>query len=226
MSSSSSNTTSTPAITYVSLGMIRIDSLGNYSLNWYLLIYYLIAIGTIVSFAGFFANKGQNVAAVVVTVLLLAVYTFFGLRWYGPSPTPATAKDPNSCNSAGTTMPGWKPPIINMCPDFTVLWTDSTGNVYCYDDKNTYNMQTYNGAGLTANLNINGLSGQSAFLIKNASATAPPNLAGDTGGARWPFLFLLQNNPTGLTNDQYGKYLRWEGVWDGAAMKVQNAPLP
>jgi len=213
-------------ITYVSLGMISVDSLGNYSLNWSLLIYYLIAIGTLISFAGFFANRGQNVASIVVTVLLLAIYTFFGLRWFGPSKAAATATDPNSCNNSSSTVPGWKPPIINMCPDFMVLWTDTTGNVYCYDDKNTYNMQAYNGAGLATNLNINGLSGQSAYLIKNASSTPPANLAADTNGSYWPFLHMLQSNPSIMTNDTHGMYVRWEGVWDGSSLSIANAPLP
>ena len=88
-------------------------------------------------------------------------------------------------------------------------------------------MRTYNGAGLTTGLSINNVAGQSAYLIKNNTQnTSAIDLKSDTGGLRWPFLRMLGNNIDTMTNDQYGAFLRWEGVWDGSTLSLGSAPLP
>ena len=88
-------------------------------------------------------------------------------------------------------------------------------------------MKSYNNAGMTTGLTINNVTGQSAYLIKNPSQnTGATSLSTDSGNTRWPFLGLLTTNLATMTNDPFGKYLRWEGVWDGSTLTVANAPLP
>ena len=221
----------TAAIDYVSLGMITVskDSNGNskYVLHWDKMIYYLIALMTMASLAGWLFERGQIVAVILTILLLLIVYVFYALRWFTKQKDVSTNSNA-SCPGAKDTTATSSIPIVNMCPDFMVVWTDSTnGNVYCYDDKNTYNMRTYKGAGLTTGLNINNVSGQSAFLMKNNSQnTSAVDLKSDTGGMRWPFLYMLMNHIDTMTNDQYGAFLRWEGVWDGLVLTANSAPLP
>jgi hypothetical protein len=219
------------AINYVSLGMITVDNKKKYTIHWWLILYYVIALLTMTSLAGWLIQSGRPIAAGLTVVLLLVVYTFFGLRWFANKPaTKGSATADTSCpdsskDSSSTTS---SIPIVNMCPDFMVVWTDNTtGNVYCYDDKNTYNMRTYNGAGLTTGLSINNVAGQSAYLMKNnGQNTGATGLKSDTGGLRWPFLYMLGNHIDTMTNDQYGAFLRWEGVWDGSTLTLGSAPLP
>jgi hypothetical protein len=221
----------TAAINYVSFGMITVDSKKQYTFHWWLILYYVVAILTMTSLAGWLFQSGRPVAAGLTIVLLLLVYVFFGLRWFVNKAAAANTNSTTagSCSGSETTSGNKSSiPIVNMCPDFMVTWTDSiTGNVYCYDDKNTYNMRTYNGAGLTTGLSINNVAGQSAYLIKNNTQnTSAIDLKSDTGGLRWPFLRMLGNNIDTMTNDQYGAFLRWEGVWDGSTLSLGSAPLP
>lgn len=215
------------AINYVSLGMITADNKNNYTFHWWLVIYYAVALLTMATLGGWLFQSGRLVAAGMTVALLFAVYVFFALRWFINKPS-ATTPAATSCTDAAKGAPTSSIPIVNMCPDFMVSWTDSTtGNVYCYDDKNTYNMKTYNGAGLTTGLSINNMAGQSAYLMKNNSKnTAIADLKSDVGGLRWPFLFMLGNHIDTITNDQYGAFLRWEGVWDGSTLTLGSAPLP
>jgi hypothetical protein len=101
-----------------------------------------------------------------------------------------------------------------MCPDFMVAWKDASGVVYCYDVKNTYNMQDATGAGLTTGLAINGKSGQSAYMLynPNATPTGAKNPTEDTTGLRWPLYALIKSSFPMISNDPKGKFLRWEGV--------------
>jgi len=219
------------AVNYITLGMLTVDSKKKYTVHWALIIYYAIAIMTMISVGKWLFSLGQPIAGGLSLVLLFVIYVFFALRWFinQPSSTPKTTTD--SCGNTSTSSQNSAssfPPIVNMCPDFMVVWTDpDTRNVYCYDDKNTYNMKSYNNAGLTTGLTINNVTGQSAYLIKNPSQnTGATSLSTDSGNTRWPFLGLLTTNLATMTNDPFGKYLRWEGVWDGSTLTAANAPLP
>jgi hypothetical protein len=98
-----------------------------------------------------------------------------------------------------------------MCPDFMVAWKNpSDGAVYCYDDKNTYNMKSYNGAGLKT-VSINGVQ-QSAYLQSELVA-------------------IIKGGASVLRGDSTGQHLTWEGVWQarpsrGSANSAANAPNP
>jgi hypothetical protein len=187
-------------------------------MDFWLIAYIVITIVVGSGLVAFLYKRGQSMGAILLLVLLILVFAFYGLRWF-------PGGNLNGTQPSGTVA--W-PPIVNMCPDFMASWKDSlTKRVYCYDASNTYGLKTYNGAGLTTGLTINNVPGQSAYLILNP--TSNPNavsLRDDPNGARWPLLYLLKSNPSLILNDSNGKYLRWEGVLDGANIDVNKAPLP
>jgi len=155
-------------------------------------------------------KRGQNIGGILLLVLLILIFMFYGLRWFPGG------------NLNGT-RPGnvvW-PPIVNMCPDFMVSWTDTTTkHIYCYDKNNVYNLAS--GGSGQESLNIDGVS-TSVYKIFNYTANPPANLAADIGGTTWPFLKKLSD---GTVFTDTGKLIRWEGVYDGQNLTVNNAPLP
>jgi hypothetical protein len=187
-------------------------------MDFWLIAYIVTTIVVGSGLVSWLYKRGQNMGAILLLVLLILVFAFYGLRWF-------PGGNLNGTQAASGTA--W-PPIINMCPDFMSSWTDPvTKRVYCYDGSNTYGLKTYAGAGLTTGLTINNVPGQSAYLIKDpARNTNAVSLRDDPNGARWPFLFLLKTNPTLILGDSNGKYMRWEGVVDGAQIDVNRAPLP
>ncbi len=176
-------------------------------MDFTIIVYILLCVvigGGIVSS---FYNEGQKAAAFTALALLILVFVFFGLRWF---------KDGSFKGTKQGTVP-W-PPIVNMCPDFLSSWTDSNGNIYCYDASNVYELKTNNCCSLTTGLTINGISGQSAFRIKVPTAS--------TNADKYPLLNLFKTAPQNVVGSGDGKYLKWEGVWDGRTATPQNAPLP
>jgi hypothetical protein len=187
-------------------------------MDFWLIAYIVITIVVGSGLVAWLYKRGQNMGAILLLVLLILVFVFYGFRWF---------PDGNLNGSKAKAGTSW-PPIVNMCPDFMASYKDPmTNRVYCYDASNTYGLKTYNGAGLTTGLTINTVPGQSAYLILNP--TSNPNavsLRDDPNGARWPFLHLLRVNPSLIMGDPNGKYLRWEGVMDGTSILVGKAPLP
>lgn len=206
-------------VTYASLGAVRIDIDGKWKPNYWLIAYYVICILIMANLAAFFWGRGQTISAMAIVPMLLLVFIFFGIRWnwFLEKAPPGKIEADSACadadgliNSPNTPFP----PIVNMCPDFMSAWKDTTNDkVYCYDANNTYNMKAYNGAGMKTNLTINGLGGQSAYLLydpsQNLDSTNPTK---DDGGLRWPLYALIANNLSTISNDPQGKYLKWEGV--------------
>ena len=190
---------STSAGTVWSFGMISIDLNGNWQPNWYIILYDIVAILIMANVGAWLWNRGQPIATALTMGLLFLTFIFFFLRWF-PS-TPSTPAPGPGCSTTSTPAPAKTfPPIVNMCPDFMVAWKDSTGT-YCYDIHDTYNMKKYNGAGQKP-ITVNGV----ALYGYNVS-----DLPGLIGTAT-------------ITNDANGKYLRWEGVWDGLSLTPQNIP--
>lgn len=206
-------------VTYASLGAVRIDIDGKWKPNYWLIAYYVICILIMANLASFFWGRGQAVSAMAIVPMLLLVFIFFGIRWnwFLEKAPPGKKVADDACADADSAINSPNtpfPPIVNMCPDFMSAWKDTANDkVYCYDANNTYNMKTYNGAGLKTNLTINGLGGQSAYLLydpsKNLESTNPTK---DDGGLRWPLYSLIANNLSTISNDPQGKYLKWEGV--------------
>jgi hypothetical protein len=82
-----------------------------------------------------------------------------------------------------------------------VAYTKPEGGVLCYDVNNTYEMKKATGAALMSGLTINGVGGQSAH----------------TSGL--DLVTTIKNSPTTISSDPLGKYLRWEGVFNGRTLE-------
>jgi len=185
-------------------------------MTWYLILYILVAIllggYTVLTLY----QRKQTTGAFLAAVLLILVFVFFELRWFNSD---------GSVKGSSTGKIQW-PPIINVCPDFMVSWKDPSGNVYCYDASNIYNMQTGSSSFLTTQQSINGVSGQSAIKMNDTTQGVKASTFSTTP-MRWPFYNLLNTSLNTLASDSVGRYLRWEGVWDGNLFTPSAAvPLP
>ena len=144
-------------------------------------------------------KRAQTIGAMVTLVLLLLIFTFYGLRWFQAGKLKGTTK--------GNVT--W-PPIVNMCPDFTVAWKNTDGRMYCYDAGNVYGLKTNTNSNLTSSLTINGISGQSAYKIKG-------NTKDET---------TLKSNFENIIRSEPGNGIRWEGVWDGQTANSKKIATP
>ena len=173
-------------------------------MDFWVILYSLICVVVGAGSVSFLYKRNQTIAAMIALVLLILVFVFYGLRWF-------PGGNLNGTKPAG----GPWPPIVNMCPDFMASFVDSSNRVYCYDAANTYNMKTATAgsAGLAATSPmINGVS-QAAYLLQNP-----------TGADKNPLKTTLKNSATTITQDSNGKYVRWEGVWDGRSMTTDRIP--
>lgn len=148
-------------------------------------------------------KRSQTIGAMISLVLLIAIFAFYGLRWFQGGSLKGTTKD-------GKTP--W-PPIVNMCPDFMVTHKDNT-KIYCYDAGNVYGLKTATGVtGITTGLTINGISGQSAFLIKDPGASKDARTT-------------MKQNIENILSDSSANRIRWEGAWDGQRVDQDKIPNP
>lgn len=160
-------------------------------------------------------NRGQQIGAMALLVLLILVFLYYGLRWFPGG----------NLNGTKPSKVAW-PPIVNVCPDFMVSWTNkANGKVYCYDAANIYGLQAASTAPpLTSGLTIGTASNQSGYLLKDPTQGAATSTLA-AAPARWPLASAMSTNSSSvLTNT--AKYLRWEGVWDGQTLSAAKAPLP
>ena len=173
-------------------------------MDFWVILYSLICVVVGAGSVSFLYKRNQTIAAMIALVLLILVFVFYGLRWFPGGSL-------NGTKPAG----GPWPPIVNMCPDFMASFVDSSNIVYCYDAANTYNMKTATAgrAGLAATSPIiNGVS-QAAYLLQNPAGTD-----------KNPLKTTLKNGASTLTQDSNGKYIRWEGVWDGRSVTTDRIP--
>lgn len=169
-----------------------------------------------------FYSSGQSVAAMISLVLLILLFTFFGLRWFDAGELKGTKK-------GGV---AW-PPIVNMCPDYMTAVkgqttaTPSKQGTFCIDTKNLFTTPLANMVDVRPEGTETTFKG---FLIKdesNSSTRAFTSLREDTSGTpRWPLLRTLQRNPQEIVGQGDGQHFRWEGVWDGRNATAERAPLP
>jgi hypothetical protein len=181
-------------------------------MDYWVILYILVCVVVGGSTVAFLYKRGQTMGSMVFLVLILSVFIFYGMRWF-PGGNLNGTKPKN--------LP-W-PPIVNMCPDFTVAWTDpTTKNVYCYDAANIYGLQTATASSAVASgLTINGASGQSGLKLKAANPGKFTKLSQDTAGTVWPVLSTANMNSIITSTPS----LRWEGVWDGRNLTTAAAPL-
>jgi hypothetical protein len=176
-------------------------------MDFYLVVYILLSIITGVSLYAFLYNRGQNIGAMILFVLLIAVFAFFGLRWFEKGKLKGSVADPSG---------NW-PPIVNICPDFMATTkpdsndTNNAGDIFCTDINNIYNL------GATASIPY-------SSFTNSAGETKYGFKIFDSGTGvtdRYPLHTALKNSLSSLT----GRALvRWEGVYDGRIVNTSRAP--
>ena len=187
-------------------------------MDFWVILYSLICTIVGGGAVAFLYKREQPIGAMLLLVLLILIFIFYGLRWFPKG----------ILNGTGPSSQSW-PPIVNMCPDFMVSWTNGN-QVYCYDSNNVYGLKTATASGpLRTGLTINGINSQSAYLIKNpgGSATAPKSIEADSASAPYfPLAKTLTDTSSTVLTPAMGKLLRWEGVWDGQTLTAAKIPLP
>jgi hypothetical protein len=190
-------------------------------MDFYFVLYILVSAVLGLSAVSWLYRRQQTTGAIMTLVLLILIFTFYGLRWFSAG------------GLKGPEKPGQWPPVVNVCPDFLVAYKDATSkNVYCYDINNAYGLKTApanEAAKLVASLTINGVSGQSAFLMRDGAQDTTNTLVSlkqEGAAAKWPFLSAIRSNPGAIFTGTDGRQmLRWEGVWDGSSASPEKAPL-
>lgn len=192
-------------------------------ISFSLIIYILVSSIVTLSTLNYFYSKQQTIGALLSLVLLILIFTFYGLRWF----------EGGEVKGADTSKAVW-PPIVNMCPDYmtVVKGTHTVGSttksgIYCVDAKNIY-------GDLPDMVNVtpsNSTDTVKGYWIKNENNTAgytslKQDVSTSSDTARWPLLWIIQNQLTRLVTQGDSKYLRWEGVWDGRSASPLRAPLP
>ncbi len=195
-------------------------------MDFWLIAYIVTSIVIGVSLYGFLYNRGQNTGAMIVFVLLIAVFAFFGLRWFQKGALKGSVADPSG---------NW-PPVVNLCPDFMVTWKDTNGDIFCHDVNNIYNLKTRGSEAapltkVTVSTNpIGGVTSGAGFKIyDNTASQTVTKITEDNGTPkRWPFItniYKNDSNSIAKTVDSNMKLVRWEGVWDGQTATALRAPL-
>lgn len=176
----------------------------------------VIVLGS--SLVAYLFKREQTIGAMVLLVLLLLTFIFYGLRWFPGG----------KLNGTGAAKVAW-PPIVNMCPDFMVAWVATTadnaksiavGDTFCYDINDIYGLKTYTGSaasniGLVSGITINSTNGQSALKI---------GLKADADGKKMSVIFPaagvspVQSYASSIPESP----LRWEGVTDGSTVTLSN----
>jgi hypothetical protein len=173
-------------------------------MDFWVILYSLICVVVGGGAISFLYKRNQSIAAMITLVLLLLVFILYGLRWFPGG----------NLNGTKPVAVPW-PPIVNLCPDFMVSWKDGS-KVYCYDAANIYSLKTITNNNLESQKTINGVQGQSAILLQNASGTTPQT--------KNPLQNILKTNPSAITGDRYTSLIRWEGVWDGRLTTPDRIP--
>jgi hypothetical protein len=90
-------------------------------LNYYVLAYSLIVIIIIFSTLNFLYRSERIFASVIVLILFILIFVFFGLRWFR-----------SGVVLTGTHQGNW-PPVVNSCPDYLTLFKRTDGTYTCVD---------------------------------------------------------------------------------------------
>lgn len=189
----------------------------HFRMDYWLIAYIIIAIILGSSLVAYLFKREQTIGAMVLLVLLLLTFIFYGLRWFPGG----------KLNGTGSAKVAW-PPIVNMCPDFMVAWVATTadntkgiavGDTFCYDINNIYGLQTAaedTNIKLVSGITINGLANQSALKV---------GLAADAPGKKMSVVAPLPGTISPVqsyANKSPNSPLRWEGVTDGSTVTLSN----
>jgi hypothetical protein len=188
-------------------------------MDYWFIAYMIIVIVLGSSLVAYLFKREQTIGAMVLLVLLLLTFIFYGLRWFPGG----------KLNGTGASKVAW-PPIVNMCPDFMVAWTAPgnqtssstaiiTGDVFCYDVGDIYGLKTASSPnvniGLITSITINEASGQSALKMGAASDPAGKKMSVVRPASG---ISPVQSYPGATASSP----LRWEGVTDGSTVTISN----
>lgn len=85
-------------------------------MDYWLLLYILVAVGVGVGGPYMLVQSERTLAGFLFFVLAVLVFVFYGLRWF----------QGDSLKSPSRKATQW-PPVVNTCPDFLTLTTIGTG---------------------------------------------------------------------------------------------------
>lgn len=86
------------------------------------LFYCFLSIIFVLGISYYFSSIHQEATAIIVFIGSLVCVIIYGIKWFS-----------GTGDLKGGVNPGKWPPIINYCPDFMTLTTDSSGKKVCID---------------------------------------------------------------------------------------------
>lgn len=172
---------------FVGLIAFGLSYIGFININISLLMYVIYAALFGLGFTIFFVNNGQAATGIVYLLMALAVFVFFGLRWFGQE----SVFNPPSTYT-------W-PPYVNTCPDYLYYYLRRGNQDTCVDP-----IGVSRGGSLKlqklAPGNIKSQEDNDALFFPLATKSSSPD--------------AVQHELCDRAR-QYG--LTWEGVTDGAS---------
>lgn len=171
-------------------------------MDYWFIAYIVICICMGGGAVSYMYNRDQTLGAMILLVLVIAIFAFFGLRWF---------KD-GTLKGSGASNVQW-PPIVNLCPDYmaavqgvAVSGTTTPVNTYCTDPSGLY------AALPTTFYPLNSNTPSKGIMIKN----------GTIGAATFP-----QKAAKTMTNiSPDNRSVRWEGVYNGQTFSTALMPTP
>ena len=177
-------------------------------MDYWFIAYIVICICSGGGLVAYLYNREQNLAAMVLLILLVCVYAFYGLRWFKGG----------ELKGSSSGQQQW-PPIVNLCPDFmaAVKGTDGSTppqpgtavNTYCYDPTNTYSLTS---------------TGLRQFVPSGSTKPVYGMKIYDGASKKYPL--TTATSIADITTDSNNQAIRWEGVWDGRNFATGLMPKP
>lgn len=189
-------------------------------MDYWFIAYIVICVCIGGGLVAYMYNRAQNIGAMILLVLLIAVYAFFGLRWFSGT----TLKGTTPAGAGGA----W-PPVVNLCPDFmtavkaseTAAVPSATSDLYCIDTNGVYNLES---------------DAVSSYFKKVYTSSTDSGRMGikigtyDTGTKKYTSPMKTAATPvsniTEISTGPNVKNIRWEGVWDGRTFNGPAIPTP
>lgn len=190
-------------------------------MDYWFIAYLVICICVGGGLVAYMYNRGQNIGAMILLVLLIAVYAFFGLRWFDG--TTLKGSTPAGAGKA------W-PPVVNLCPDFmTAVKAGTTaasapGNdMYCIDSNSVYNIEADPlNPGIFENVYTSSTStAKRGIKIGSYVAGPPKKYTSPLKTATTPVTDISM-----ISTGSNVKNIRWEGVYDGQTFNGPAIPTP
>jgi len=185
-------------------------------MDYWFIAYLVICICLGGGLVAYMYNRGQNIGAMLLLVLLIAVYAFFGLRWFDGT----TLKGSTPAGSGKA----W-PPVVNLCPDFMTAVKAATtaaaapgSDMYCIDSNNVYNIET----------DASGTYFVDVYTSSTATAKKGIKIGTYVAGPPKKYTSPLKalTDITGISIGTNVKNIRWEGVYDGQSFNGPAIPTP